>query len=257
MLRLVLRRSVAVVAVCLVAACGSSTAHTASRSADETIPSTAQPTSAAATTPVAPAVPATGGAGYSATLSARLLTTDSLPPGFIMEGIATSMPEDAGDQLSDADVSCSDSSIPLLSARRLTGTPSAMAAATLSYDAGPDDFWVGTEFLRTYSDDGARRAMTDLRTFIGRCPIVVVSSGLGVGDRHRFAVAPGPQLGDDSIHVSNSMTANSGTLEGDSLLVRIGTTLVAVQEEGNEPGGHKYLTQLAEAALRRYQATGS
>ncbi|WP_154943011.1 hypothetical protein [Micromonospora palomenae] len=147
--------------------------------------------------------------------------------------------------------------IPLLSARRLTGTPSAMAAATLSYDAGPDDLWVGTEVLRTYADDGARRAMTDLRTFIGRCPTVVVSSGLGIGDRYRFAVAPGPRLGDDSIHVSCSTTSGSDPMGWDSVLVRIGTTLVVVQEQGNKPGGHKYLTQLAEAALRRYQTTES
>ncbi|MGC5017112.1 hypothetical protein [Micromonospora sp. DT47] len=170
--------------------------------------------------------------------------------------IATVMPADAGDQRPGVDVPCSDSMIPLLSATRLTGTPSAMAAATLSYDAGPDDFWVGNEFLRTYADDGARRAMTDLRTFIGRCPTVALS-GQRAGDSYRFAVAPGPRLGDDSMHVSCSMTSGSDTLEGDSILVRIGTTLVVVQEQGNKPGGDKYLTQLAEAALRRYQTTGS
>jgi hypothetical protein len=147
--------------------------------------------------------------------------------------------------------------IPLLSATQLTGTPSAMAAVTLSYDVGPDDLWVGDEVLRTYAGDGAQQALTDLRTFIGRCPAVVVASGLGVGDSYRFAVAPGSPLGDDSIHVRESMTSGSDTLEGDSLLVRIGTTLVVVHEQGNKPGGNKYLTQLAEAALRRYQATGS
>ncbi|WP_091550734.1 hypothetical protein [Micromonospora pattaloongensis] len=185
-----------------------------------------------------------------------MLDTDSLPPGFTAE-IATVMPADAGEQRQGGEVSCSDNMIPLLSAARLTGTPSAMAAATLSYDAGPDDFWVGTEILRTYADDGARRAMTDLRTFIGRCPTLVVSSGLGIGDRYRFAVAPGPRLGDDSIHVSCSTTSGSGTLEWDSVLVRIGTALVVVKEQGNKPGGNRYLTQLAEAALRRFQATGS
>ncbi|GIH17120.1 hypothetical protein Raf01_52920 [Rugosimonospora africana] len=147
--------------------------------------------------------------------------------------------------------------IPLLSARQLTGTPSAMAGATLSYDSGPDDLWVGNEFLRTYSSDDARQAVTDLRTLIGRCPSVVVSSGLGDGDRFRFAVAPGPPLGDDSIHVSEITTSGSETLESDSVLVRIGTTLVVVQEEGNKPGGDRYLPQLAQAALRRYEATGS
>ena len=256
MLWMVLRRLVAVVAACMVTACGSSTAHTADRSAGEAIPSTAQATgSATATESATPAVPATGGSGYSATLSARLVTTDSLPPGFAVE-IATVMPSDAGDQRSGVDASCSDSMIPLLSARRLTGTPSAMAAATLSYDAGPDGLWVGTEVLRTYTDDGARRAMTALRTFIGRCPTVALS-GQGVGRSYRLAVAPGPRLGDDNIHVSCSATSGSGTLEFDSILVRIGTTLVVVREEGNEPGGDKYLTQLAEAALRRYQTAGS
>ncbi|HEY2671847.1 MAG TPA: hypothetical protein VGJ07_15950 [Rugosimonospora sp.] len=174
-----------------------------------------------------------------------------------MEGIATFMGPDAGDQRPGVEVSCSNSMIPLLSASQLTGTPSAMAAATLSYDANPDGFWVGNEVLRTYPGNGAQQALTDLRTFIGRCPTVVVSSGLGVGERFRFSVAPGPQLGDDSIHVSDSMTSGSDTVEGDSVLVRIGTTLVVVQEEGNQPGGDKYLTPIAEAALRRYQATGS
>ncbi|MFD6684115.1 MULTISPECIES: hypothetical protein [Micromonospora] len=163
--------------------------------------------------------------------------------------IATVMSPDAGKQRSDA---CSGSMTPLLSARRLTGTPSAMAAATLSYDAGPDDLWVGTEVLRTYADDGARRAMADLRTLIGRCPTVASS---GQGGSHRFAVAAGPRLGDDSIHVRCSATYGADTLECDSVLVRIGTTLVVIQEEGNKPGGDRYLDQLAEAALRRYQAT--
>ncbi len=256
MLRMVLRRLVAMVAVCMVTACGSSTAHTADRSAGETIPSTAQATgTATATKPASPAVPATGRAGYSATLSARLVTTDTLPPGFTVK-IATSMPSDAGDQRPGVEVSCSDM-IPLLSATRLTGTPSAMAAATLSYDADPDVFWVGTEVLRTYADDGARRAMTDLRTFIGRCPTLVVSSGLGIGDRYRYAVAPGPQFGDDSIHVRCSSTSGSDRLECDSVLVRIGTALVVVQDTGSESGGDKYLAQLTEAAVRRYQTTGS
>ncbi|MFF4894615.1 hypothetical protein [Micromonospora chersina] len=99
--------------------------------------------------------------------------------------------------------------------------------------------------------------MADLRTFIDRCPTLVKSSGLGIGDSYRFAVAPGPRLGDDSMYVSSSMTSGSDTLEGDSVLVRIGTTLVVVQEQGNEPGGDKHLRQVAEAALRRFQTTGS
>ncbi|MFE0588960.1 hypothetical protein [Micromonospora echinospora] len=197
----------------------------------------------------------TGGAGYSAALSARLVTEDSLPDGFSVV-IATVMASDAGDQFSAVDLSCSDM-IPLLSGTQLTGTPSAMAAATLSYDAGPDDLWVGTEVLRTYAGDGARRAMTDLRTFIGRCPIVVSSDLGGDRSRHRYAVAPGPQLGDDSMHVRSSTTSGSYVLEWDSILVRIGTTLVVVKEQGNKPGGDRYLTQLVAAALHRYQTTGS
>ncbi|MET8834575.1 hypothetical protein ABZV78_11745 [Micromonospora sp. NPDC004540] len=256
MLRMVLRRSVAVLAVCMATACGSSsTAHPADRPAHETIPSKAQATGSA-TEPASPAVPATGGSGYSATLSARLLTADSLPPGFTVE-IATVMPTDAGEHRSGVDVSCPAGMIPLLSATRLTGAPSAMAAATLGYDADPDGWgWVGNEVLRTYADDGARRAMADLRAFIGRCP-TVASSGQGVGGGYRFAVAPGPRLGDDSLHVRCSATSGSGTLECDSVLVRTGTTLVVVQEQGNKPGGDKYLTMLAEAAVRRYQSTGS
>ncbi|MEU5564414.1 hypothetical protein [Micromonospora musae] len=167
--------------------------------------------------------------------------------------IATSMSSDAGDEDSGADSPCSDEMIPLLSARRLTGTPSAMAAATVSYEEGPERLWVWSEVLRTYADDGARRAMSDLRTFISRCPTVPSPDG----NTFRFATAPGPGIGDESIHVSESMLSESGTLKGDSVLVRIGTTLVVVQEEVNEPGGDKYLGQLAEAALRRYQTTGS
>ncbi|MEU6204480.1 hypothetical protein ABZ814_12940 [Micromonospora musae] len=167
--------------------------------------------------------------------------------------IATSMSSDAGDEGSGVDGPCSEGMIPLLSARRLTGTPSAMAAATVSYDEGPDRLWVWSELLRTYADDGARRAMSDLRRFISRCPIVPSSDG----DSFRFAIAPGPRIGDESVHVTESMTGESVTVKGDSILVRIGTTLVVVQEEANEPGGDKYLDQLAEAALHRYQTTGS
>lgn len=248
MLRMVLCRSAAVVAVGLVAACGPATPHTADRSAGE--PATAPATgSATATKSPTLAVPATGGAGYSATLSARLLSPDSVPPGFTVE-IATVMAPDAGAERPGADVPCA-SMIPLLSGTRLTGTPSAMAAATLGFDAGPDGYWVANEVLRTYADDGARRALADLRTFIGRCPTATSR----FGDNYRYAVVPGPRLGDESVRVSCSTT--SGALGCDTVLVRIGTTLVVVQEQGNEPGGSKYLTQVAEAALRRYEATGS
>ncbi|MFC5941775.1 hypothetical protein ABUL04_03240 [Micromonospora harpali] len=187
------------------------------------------------------------------TLSARLLTTDSLPPGFTVE-IATVMARDAGDRRPGS--GCSDHMIPLLSASRLTGNPSAMAAATLSHDGDPGNSWpwAGTEILRTYADDGARRAMTDLRTFVGRCP--VVASGPG-GATHRFALAAAPKLGDDSLFVSCSSTSGADTLTFDSILVRTGTALIVVKEQGNNPDDDKLLAQVAEAALRRYQATGS
>ncbi|MEV7329721.1 hypothetical protein [Micromonospora sp. NPDC093244] len=245
MLRLVLRWSVAAVAVYSVAACAPSTAPAADPSASGTKP---------ATTPPSP-VPATGGAGYSAALSARLVDTESLPPGFSLD-IATVMASDAGDRPSAGDASCSREMIPLLSARRLTGTPSATAAATLSYDAGPDDLWVGTEVLRTYPDDGARRAITDLRTYVDRCPTVALS-GQGDDATHRFALTPGPKLGDDSVHLNCTATSGADVLKCDVLLIHVGTTLVVIQEEGNKPGNDELLTRVAEAALRRYQKTGS
>ncbi|MFC4145133.1 hypothetical protein ACFO0M_02585 [Micromonospora mangrovi] len=168
--------------------------------------------------------------------------------------IATVMPSDAGEHRPAADAPCAEL-IPLLSASRLTGTPAAMAGATLSVDAGPDGLWVGTEVLRTYADAGARRAMSDLRTFLGRCP-TVASSGR-VGGSYRFTVSAGPPLGDESLRVGCTMTSGTGILRCDSILVRIGTDLVVVQEQGNTPGDGRYLIQLTEAALRRYQATGS
>ncbi|MGV9370659.1 hypothetical protein [Micromonospora tulbaghiae] len=248
MLRMVLRRLGAAGAVCVVAACGPSTADPADRSAGEAVPSAAEATS----TPTTRKLPATGGAGYSASLSARLVTTDALPPGFAVD-IATVLAPDAGRQRPGPEVPCADM-IPLLSAKRLTGTPSAMAAATVSSAEGPDYPWVANEVLRTYADDGARRAMADLRTLIGRCP--AVASPRQDGGSYRFAVVPGPRLGDESMRVDSSTISGSTTLEWDSILVRTGTTLVTVHEQGNEPGGDDHLTRLAEAALRSYQTTG-
>ncbi|SCE84021.1 hypothetical protein [Micromonospora mirobrigensis] len=243
MLDTVLRRAVAVVAVGLVAACGPSTTPTG----NEALPTSPAPTSA-------PASPTgtTDEPGYSAALSARLLTEDSLPPGFTVE-IATVMAADAGNRLPGTGTSCSDI-VPLLSARRLTGTPSAIAAATLPRDSGPDDLWLGTEVLRTYADDGARRALTDLRTLVARCPNVLPPDGTG---RYRYAIAPGPRLGDESVHVRQSAGTGPDTTRWDCLLVRVGTDLVVIQEEGNKPGGDELLVQLAEAAVRRYRTTGS
>ncbi|MEU7175790.1 hypothetical protein ABZ949_30390 [Micromonospora tulbaghiae] len=245
---MVLRRLGAAGAVCVVAACGPSTADPADRSAGEAVPSAAEATS----TPTTRKLPATGGAGYSASLSARLVTTDALPPGFTVD-IATVLAPDAGRQHPGPEVPCADM-IPLLSAKRLTGTPSAMAAATVSSAEGPDYPWVANEVLRTYADDGARGAMADLRTLIARCP-TVASPGQD-GGSYRFAVVPGPRLGDESMRVDSSATSGSITLEWDSILVRTGTTLVTVHEQGNEPGGDDHLPRLAEAALRSYQTTG-
>ncbi|MFG1937196.1 hypothetical protein [Micromonospora tulbaghiae] len=245
---MVLRRLGAAGAVCVVAACGPSTADPADRSAGEAVPSTAEATG----TPTTRKLPATGGAGYSASLSARLVTTDALPPGFTVD-IATVLAPDAGRQRPGPEVPCADM-IPLLSAKRLTGTPSAMAAATVSSAEGPDYPWVANEVLRTYADDGARRAMADLRTLIGRCP--AVASPRQDGGSYRFAVVPGPRLGDEIMRVDSSTISGSTTLEWDSILVRTGTTLVTVHEQGNEPGGDDHLTRLAEAALRSHQTTG-
>jgi hypothetical protein len=150
------------------------------------------------------------------------------------------------------DAPCSDALIPLLSATRLTGTPTAMAATTLSNDSDPDHFWVGGEVVRTYAGGAAEQAMADVRTLVGRCP-VVTSSGSGSAEVFHFAVASGPRLGDDSVHVSCSMTSGSDVLECDSLLVRVGSAVVVVAEQGNDPGGNRYLAPLAEAALRKYQ----
>ncbi|MCZ7473097.1 MULTISPECIES: hypothetical protein [unclassified Micromonospora] len=237
--------------VCVVAACGPSTADPADRSTGGAVPSTAR-ANGTPTTGKPSAIPATGGAGYSAALSARLVTTDALPPGFTVE-IATVMAPDAGRQRPGPEMPCTDM-IPLLSANRLTGTPSAMAAATVSSAEGLDYSWVASEVLRTYADDSAREAMADLRTLIGRCP--AVASPNQDGGSYRFAVVPGPRLGDESMRVDSSTTSGSITLEWDSSLVRIGTTLVVVHEQGNEPGGDAHLTRLAEAALRSYQTTG-
>ncbi|WP_433494954.1 hypothetical protein ACQP26_03755 [Micromonospora sp. CA-248089] len=248
---MVLRWMAATGAVCVIAACGPSTAGPADRSADEAVNATT-PATGAPTTGNPSAIPATGGAGYSASLSARLVTTDALPPGFTVE-TATVMAPDAGRQRPGPEVPCADM-IPLLSAKRLTGTPSAMAAATVSSAEGPDYPWVANEVLRTYADDGARGAMADLRTFIGRCP-TVASPGQD-GGSYRFAVVPGPRLGDESMRVDSSTNSGSVTLGWDSILVRVGSTLVVVQEQGNEPGGDDHLTRLAEAALRSYQTTG-
>lgn len=258
MLWRMLRGLVAVAAACTMTGCSASKAYTGDRS---TTPSTAQATSSATapestSSTALPTVPPTGGAGYSAVLSARLLAKDSVPSGYTVK-ITTVMSSDAGDQRPPADASCSDGMIPLLSATQLTGTPTAKAAATLSNDTDPDHFWVGYETLRTYTGNGAQQAVTNLRSFIGRCP-TAVSSGQGA-DRFRFAVAPGPQLGDDSIRVSCSMTYGSEVLECDSVIIRIGTALMMVQEQGDDPGASSdhYLTELAEAAAHRYQATSS
>ncbi|MFI7301685.1 hypothetical protein ACIBM8_00590 [Micromonospora aurantiaca] len=168
----VLRRLGAAGTVCVVAACGPSTADPADRPAGDAGRSTAQATGTP-TTGTAAAVPATGGAGYSAALSARLVTTDALPPGFTVD-IATVMDSDTGRQRPGPEVPCTDM-IPLLSASRLTGTPSAMA---------------------------------DLRAFISRCPAVASPNQGGGG--YRFAVVPGPRLGDESMRVRLAEAALRG-----------------------------------------------
>ena len=254
MLRVTLGSLAAGMAVCMVAGCGASTPHNAPHSAG------AGPSRESAVSSVtamkstsSPAGPVDSVAGSSTALSARLLADDSVP-GFTVK-IATVESPDAGTRHPRADAPCSDDMIPLLSGTRLMGTPSAMASATLSNDPASDHFWVGREVLRTYLGNGAEQALTDLRGFIGRCP-GVASSGQDSGS-FRFAAAPGPRLGDDSVHVSCSMTTASMVLECNSVIVRLGSAVVAVQEQGNESDGDGYLTQLAEAAVRRFQATGS
>ncbi|WP_143765500.1 hypothetical protein [Catenulispora acidiphila] len=254
----------AMAAVGVVAGCGTSGSHPTDGSAGKAAAIIGQPTSPAAVkAPTSPsysesaAVQTNGGRGYSATLSARLLNVGSAPTGFSVR-ISTTEVKDPETPSPSATVPCSDAIIPLLSVRQVVGKPpSAMASATLSNDTDPDHFWVGGEVLRTYNDGTASQVMTEVRALIGHCPIVN-TSGIG-GDKEvfRYAVAPGPRLGDDSAHVSCSMTTASDVLECDTVLVRIGTGLVAVFEEGSDPGGSRYLPQLAAAALQKYQAAGS
>lgn len=222
-------------AVGTLAGCGASGSHTAERPAGKAIPAVAQPTRSFS----------------SAALSALLLNADSVPSGFTAKA-ASQTPADQGAQRPPADAPCSQALIPLLSATQLTGTASARASSTLTNDTDPDHFWVGTEVLWSYTGDAAEQAMAEVRTLVGRCPVVTTSDA-GGKDVFRFAVASAPKLGDDSVHISCSMTGDSDPLECDSLLVRIGTTVLAVNEQGNDPGGDRYLPQLAEAGLREYQ----
>ncbi|WP_370367430.1 hypothetical protein [Catenulispora sp. GP43] len=167
--------------------------------------------------------------------------------------VATATPPDDGAQRPPADAPCTDALIPLLSATRLTGTATAFASATLTNDTDPNHFWVGAEMLRTYTGDTATQAMADLRSLVGRCPVVTTSDLDGKPEVFRFAVTSAPRLGDDSVHISCSMTYDSEVMECDSILIRIGTTVVTVDEQGADPGGYRYLPQLAAAAVRKYQ----
>ncbi|MFC0005467.1 hypothetical protein [Micromonospora siamensis] len=103
---------------------------------------------------------------------------------------------------------------------------------------------------------GSATAVADLRTLVARCPSVLVSDGAG-GFVSRYAIAPGPRLGDESVHGRQSSGTGPDTMRWDCLPVRVGTDLVAIQEEGNKPGGDELLVQLADAAVTRHRTTAS
>ena len=261
MLKKILRCLPIVAAVCFAAGCGASSGGPVTRSAGSQVSSTATSgsapvtssavSSAVATTTSEP-LSATDSVGYSVALAARLLDAGSVPAGF-EAARATNLLTDAGDQASALAKPCS-ASPAVLTAVKLAGTPSQMAAAVLSSDK-TDPRWVGDEVLRAYpTEDGAKKALADLRMLISHCPEVEEPVA---GDQvWHLSVTAGPRLGDDSVHVDCSMSSGFNVLCGHAILIRTGACLVETQSQSLGDLGAGGLDRLAGAALRKFQAGG-
>ncbi|MFI5983526.1 hypothetical protein ACIBEA_21940 [Streptomyces sp. NPDC051555] len=112
-----------------------------------------------------------------------------------------------------------------------TGASAASARTTFSGGRSAGGGVIpGSETLYSFADNGATRAMLDLRDLVSRCRSVELPHASGEpADKAAFVVAEGPRIGDESLVVQARVTGAKGDSQrGDATVVRVGSSLVVI-----------------------------
>jgi hypothetical protein len=194
-----------------------------------------------------------GGAGASdpltgTALGAHLLTAATLPAGLELQldPVIDDSPSSMADW-ADPDKPCAE----LINATeviRSAGVPAFTANLGVRSTA-PGTRWMGTEWLYSFSADGATKLFAGIRALVDRCPESTdtdSSPGALLADPSEaakvnslapltthFTLVPGPALGDESIEMHARITSNIPGREvaSDAILIRSGSIVLIVDEQ--------------------------
>lgn len=179
-----------------------------------------------------PSVPAT----RSAPLSAAELRTHLLPA--VLPGGWTSVaePQDESPKGASGAPATPSSCAELLDGQSVVdaSTKAASAYATAMFSGGHsvgNGVIPGMEKLYSFPDDGAHRAMEDMRALVARCrSLELPHAAWEATETAGFAIAEGPRLGDESLVVQAMVTTGGegGTERADATVVRVGSSLVVI-----------------------------
>jgi len=196
-------------------------------------------------------------------LTQRQLTSKTAPEGYYVDVQSPASDAAADDSASPQPTSIGQAPCDALGAGGSVTSyePPAAASNVLLSTTGLDGTrWIGAEELASYSGDGAARVLTDLRQLVTRC----AKTNIGDVNTPTYATAlDGPKLGDESLTIkvrTTSILGGGAVAASDSIIIRIGSTLILVDEVSAyvpPDDSSPQLTALAPAAVKAFNAAGN
>jgi hypothetical protein len=192
------------------------------------------------------------GGGASAPLTGtalgkRLLNASTVPQGLELQldPVVDDSPSSTADE-ADPDTPCAEL-IDAVTVIRSAGVPAFTANVGVRSTASGSR-WSATEWLYSFSGDGATKLFAGIRAIVDRCPDSTdagASPGSLLADPSEaakvtaagpptthFSVVPGPALGDESVEVRSRIpgSAPGAEVASDAIVIRTGSIVLIVDE---------------------------
>jgi hypothetical protein len=197
----------------------------------------------------------------SAQLQKRLLTSGSAPDGVKVVQMGPASGPDSTP--SPEPLKCDDLvGIPFFVFGDPNAVPVGNANVTLQAGSG-DSMWLGNEWLASYRDGVAQRAILDLKALVKRCLTVrtaastdtLVTGPVDVPPATTFySVLVGPKLGDESLTLREATRLDGahGDVIRDAVIVRSGDTLIMADTTTGALQPQPVVTDSAIAAFKAF-----
>jgi hypothetical protein len=125
------------------------------------------------------------------------------------------------------------------------------ATANVAFDVAKPGLWTGSEFVFSYHDGEAHRALADLKSLVTRCPTDETGT-LPTA----YSLGHDPQYGDEGAYLRTSVRAADGkSFEKWTALIRVGNDLIVVKSDTPDTADAPTpLDGLVKAAYRVFTA---